>query len=273
MTMAHIPCYTRGSNLMSFEIPKPLRESGADTAIILGSGLGPFVDRLERVASVDFHEIEGIPVTRVPGHAGRFISARLNGRPLLISEGRAHLYEGWNAAEVARPVVMFHQLGVRKLILTNAAGSLNPDFEPGRWMMLTDHINLTGDSPLKGGPNFVDMSEAYSRRLRSIFRAAASVQGTVLHEGVYASVVGPQYETPAEVRMLGLLGADAVGMSTVAEVIQARALGMEVATFSCLTNWATGISESSICHEEVLATGRKSAGILADLLRAALADV
>lgn len=258
---------------MSFEIPKPLRGSGADTAIILGSGLGPFVDRLEQVASVGYGEVAGMPVARVPGHAGRFISARLNGRPILIAEGRVHLYEGWSAAEVARPIAMLHQLGVKKIILTNAAGSLHPDFEPGRWMMLTDHINLTGGSPLRGGPHFVDMSDAYSRRLRSIFRAAASVQGTVLHEGVYAAVAGPQYETPAEVRMLRLLGADAVGMSTVAEVIQARALGLEVAAFSCLTNWAAGMSSSPIGHEDVLDAGRKASGILADLLRATVAQV
>ena len=268
-----IPCYSRRSNLMSFEIPKPLRGSGADTAIILGSGLGPFVDRLEKVRSVGYNEIAGMPATQVPGHTGRFVSARLNGHPLLVAEGRVPLYEGWSAAEVTRPIVMLHQLGIRKVILTNAAGSLNPDFEPAGWMMLADHINLTGHSPLRGGPHFIDMSEAYSRRLRSIFRSAASVQGTVLHEGVYAAVPGPQYETPAEVRMLRLLGADAVGMSTVAEVIQARALGMEVAAFSCLTNWATGISSSPISHAEVLDAGRSAAGILADLLRATVANL
>ena len=258
---------------MSFDIPEQLRESGADTAIILGSGLGPFADRLEQVSAVAYDKIAGMPVSRTPGHIGRFISARLNGRPLLVAQGRVHLYEGWSAADVVRPIIMLHQLGIRKLVITNAAGSLNPDFEPGRWMMLTDHINLTGQSPLRGGPHFIDMSEAYSRRLRGIFRAAASVQGTVLHEGVYAAVCGPQYETPAEIRMLRHLGADAVGMSTVAEVIQARALGMEVAAFSCLTNWAAGISSTPISHEEVTHAGRCATGILADLLRATVEAV
>ena len=258
---------------MKFEIPTSLSESGAETAIILGSGLGAFSERLEQVASVGYEKIVGLPVPRVPGHTGRFISARLNGRPILIAEGRVHLYESWNAAEVVRPVIMLHQLGIRKLIITNAAGSLNPDFEPGKWMMLSDHINLTGESPLRGGPHFVDMSNAYSRRLRGIFRSAASVHGTVLHEGVYAAVTGPQYETPAEVRMLRHLGADAVGMSTVAEVIQARALGMEVAAFSCLTNWAAGNSSTPISHEEVAATGRVASGVLADLLRSTVATL
>jgi purine-nucleoside phosphorylase len=141
---------------------------------------------------------------------------------------------------------------------------------PGSWMMLSDHLNLTGQTPLRGGPHFVDMSEVYSRRLRQIFHRIASRQGTILHEGVYAAMHGPQYETPAEVRMLQRLGADAVGMSTVPEAIQARALGMEVAAFSCLTNWGAGISPDVLSHDEVTAVGKSSAGSLIEILREAL---
>ena len=154
--------------------------------------------------------------------------------------------------------------------LTNAAGTLNPTFPPGQWMMLADHLNLTGTSPLLGAPNFIDLSEAYSKRLREIFRHAAAEAGAPLHEGVYASLLGPQYETPAEVRMLRALGADAVGMSTVLETIQARALGLEVAAFSCLTNWAAGIGAEPLSHDEVTETGRSAVSQLVDILQRAL---
>jgi purine-nucleoside phosphorylase len=260
---------------MSWEpsIPEALRECKADTALILGSGLSSVSDRLNPVETVSFGEVAGLPESRVPGHAGRFLIARPAGRPLLIAQGRVHLYEGWDAAEVVRTVLLFHRLGVRRLLLTNAAGSLNPGFEPGGWMMLSDHINLTGQSPLRGGPHFIDMSAAYCPELRGRFRGAAASRGEVLHEGVYAAVAGPQYETPAEVRMLRLLGADAVGMSTVPEVIQAHALGMKVAAFSCLTNWAAGISGRPISHDEVAAAGREAAHVLAGLLLATMADL
>jgi purine-nucleoside phosphorylase len=155
---------------------------------------------------------------------------------------------------------------VRTLVLTNAAGCLNPGFAPGEWMMLTDHLNLTGTSPLLGGPRFHDMTEVYAPRLRREFIDCAFTRGLVLREGVYAGVLGPQYETPAEVRLLRHLGADAVGMSTVLEAIQARALGLEIAAFSCLTNMAAGISGAPLSHEEVIATGQAAAAHLAGLL-------
>lgn len=251
-------------------LPKELRECGAETAIVLGSGLGSFADALEHVAVVNYSEIDQLPVSKVPGHAGRFVIAHLEGKPLLIAQGRVHLYEGWEASEVVRAVILMHKIGVRNLVLTNAAGSANPDFAPGTWMMLSDHINLTGHSPLRGGAHFVDMSEVYSSRLRGLFREAANQTGAVLHEGVYAALVGPQYETPAEIRMLQRLGADAVGMSTVLEALQARALDMEVAAFSCLTNWGAGISGKTLNHEEVTAVGKNAAGTLAELLRKVL---
>lgn len=252
------------------KLPGSLTGCGAKTAIVLGSGLGPFTESLEHEAVVPYGEISGHPVSKVPGHAGRFIVARLDGEPLLIAEGRVHLYEGWSAGEVARTVRLMHAIGIRTLLLTNAAGTLNPGFPPGDWMMLSDHLNLTGHSPLQGGPNFFDMGEVYSAALRMAFRAAAESLSFNLHEGVYAALPGPQYETPAEIRMLRILGADAVGMSTVPEAIQARALGMRVAAFSCLTNWAAGLSAEVLSHEEVGRAGRAAAQAMVDLLQKAL---
>ena len=247
-------------------IPREILESGAETAIVLGSGLGPFADSLPHDFVVDYSAIEGLPVSGVPGHAGRFIVARLDGRPLLIAQGRVHFYEGWSAHDVVRNIFVMHQAGIKKLILTNAAGTANRSFDPGTWMMISDHINMLGNSPLRGGPNFIDMSEVYSPRIRELFRTAARESRLTLHEGVYAAMQGPQFETPAEVRMLQKMGADAVGMSTVPEAIQARALGMEVAGFSCLTNWGAGLSAATLAHEDVTAVGRAAAGHMVELL-------
>ena len=254
---------------MKSSLPRELIECGATTAIVLGSGLGAFAEGLEHLHSHEYSKL-GLPASKVPGHAGRFVVARLEDRPLLIAQGRVHLYEGWDPAEVVSAVILMHELGIRSLILTNAAGTVNPEFLPGSWMMLSDHINLTGQSPLRGGPHFVDMSEVYSRRLRGVFRGVAARQKMTLHEGVYAAMNGPQYETPAEVKMLQLLGADAVGMSTVPEAIQARALGLEVAAFSCLTNWGAGLSKDHLHHEEVTAVGKSAASALISILREAL---
>jgi purine-nucleoside phosphorylase len=237
-----------------------------DWGIVLGSGLGSFVERLEILASVPYSEIEGLPQSKVPGHAGRFVFGRLGGKVVLVAAGRVHLYEGWTAAEITSHIRWMHSRGLRRLVLTNAAGTLNPDFAPGTWMMLSDHINLTGTSPLVGGANFVDMSEVYNRAAREKFRQGAAALGMKLHEGVYAAMLGPQYETPAEIRMVRTLGADAVGMSTVHEAMQARALGIEVTAFSCLTNWAAGISGTPLSHQEVIEVGKQSANSLVELL-------
>ena len=252
------------------DLPEALEAFGARTAIVLGSGLNSFADALEIEATIPYGAIPGLPASKVPGHAGAFALARVHGHPLLLARGRVHLYEGWSAREVTTAARLLHRIGVTRLILTNAAGTLNPAFPPGQWMMLNDHLNLTGTSPLHGGPNFIDLTEAYSLRLREIFRQSATEAGIPLHEGVYASLPGPQYETPAEIRMLRAIGADAVGMSTVLETIQARALGLEVAAFSCLTNWAAGISGESLSHEEVTDTGRAAAGALIAILQRAL---
>ncbi len=255
------------------QIPETLKNCDAKLAIVLGSGLGPFAESLEHELVVHYGDVPDLPVSRVPGHAGRFILARLAGRPLLIAQGRVHLYEGWDAKDVTQAVRLMHQIGVETLILTNAAGTVNPGFPPGDWMMLNDHINLTGHSPLHGGAHFFDMSEVYDRSLRSVFHDTAATLGIRLHEGVYAAMPGPQYETPAEIRMLKILGADAVGMSTVPEAIQARALGLRVAAFSCLTNWGSGLSPDTLSHEEVTETGRHAAGTLVRLLHAVLPEI
>ena len=252
------------------QIPAALREWRPEIAIVLGSGLAAFVERLKIAASISFNEIAGLPISKVPGHAGRFVCAEIAGCRAIIAQGRAHLYENFDAREVAANVRFFASLGVTKLILTNAAGTLNASFAPGSWMMLADHLNLTGTSPLLGGAHFFDMSEIYSLRLRRIFARAAQTENITLHEGVYAGMLGPQYETPAEIHMLRVLGADAVGMSTVIEAIQARALGIEVAAFSCLTNWAAGLGKKPLSHAEVLDAGQAAAEDFAQILKAAL---
>lgn len=251
-------------------IPPELAAFRPKCSIVLGSGLGGFADACGRLFEVPYATVPGLPVSKVPGHAGKFIGAELGGVPVLLAMGRVHFYEGHSAGQVAAHVRLMASLGPETLVLTNAAGTLNPAFAPGGWMMLSDHLNLTAASPLSGGPNFFDMSEVYSRELRARFRELARSQALDLHEGVYACVPGPQYETPAEVRMLRALGTDAVGMSTVFEAIQARALGLRVAAFSCLTNWAAGIQETALSHEEVIETGHRAASKLCLLLEAFL---
>lgn len=235
--------------------------------IVLGSGLGPLADRVAVSKTVAFADA-GLPVFSVKGHAGRFLFGTLGGRQVIVMQGRVHLYEGHDAKAVTAGVRWLHGQGVRHLILTNAAGTLHPDHPPGGWMMLTDHLNLTGTSPLEGGPNFIDMSEVYDAEARLEFHALATGRDLVLHEGVYAGLRGPQYETPAEIRMLRTMGADAVGMSTVLEAIQARALGMKVSAFSCLTNWAAGLSPATLDHAEVIETGAAAAADMMGLLEA-----
>lgn len=246
-----------------------LREWGAATGIILGSGLNPIVPE-QPTEIVPYTEFSEIPEPSCLGHAGRFALCEICGVKIIFAQGRVHLYEGHNAKAVTAIVRTLAEAGIANLVLTNAAGSANPQFAPGTWMMINDHLNLTGTSPLLGGPNFIDMSAVYSPTLRDISRDAAKKAGVQLHEGIYAGLLGPQYETPAEVRMIQKLGADAIGMSTVLEAIQARALGMNVAAFSCLTNFAAGISQTPLSHEEVLETGKSAAGGFERLLNAAL---
>jgi len=241
-----------------------LRDWNAKIAIILGSGLNAIVQ--DPIESIDYAEFSEIPKPRVPGHAGKFSLCEIAGARVIFAQGRVHLYEGYSAGEVTASVGMLSNVGVKKLVVTNAAGALSEKFKPGDWMMINDHLNLTGTSPLIGWPEFLDLGNAYSARLQKQFCDAARKLGIVLHQGVYAAVVGPQYETAAEVRMLQNLGADAVGMSTVLEVIRARALEMEVAGFSCITNLATGLSSTTLSHGEVLETGHKAANDFSRLL-------
>jgi purine-nucleoside phosphorylase len=234
---------------------------------VLGSGLGGVVAGFAIEAEVPFSEVEGMPASTVPGHLGRFVLVRPNGVPVLIAQGRSHLYEGLSAVAVTAQVRAMHSLGVRTLVLSNAAGAIHADFQPGELMVISDHLNLTGTSPLVGGPHFHDMGAVYSKHLRLRMQAAAAAAGIILREGVYAGLLGPQYETPAEVRMLRTLGADAVGMSTVLEAIQARALGMEVLGISTLTNWAAGLKDESLCHHDVMTVGGQVADTMTMLLR------
>lgn len=235
------------------------------TGIVLGSGLGQLAEAVSVSKVVPFPEA-GLPTSSVPGHDGRFLFGELDGAPVLLMKGRVHLYEGHAPQVVGAGVRWMAARGIDRIILTNAAGTLNPTFPPGEWMMLNDHLNLTASSPLEGA-EFVDLSHAYDPAWRAKFREAAAACGMPLHEGVYAGLRGPHYETPAEIRMLRTMGADAVGMSTVLETIQARALGLPVAGFSCLTNWAAGISPGTLDHHEVLATGQRAADAMVGLLR------
>ncbi len=246
-----------------------VREYGAQTAIVLGSGLHSLGGNPPRERTIPYQEIADLPRSSVKGHAGRFVLGTIGATRVVFAQGRAHLYEGYSAREITAGVRFLARAGVERLILTNAAGSLNTDFQPPSWMIITDQLNLCGASPLSGGSDFVDMTNAYASAWREQFASAAGNKNLTLHQGVYAGLRGPQYETPAEVKMLRTLGADAVGMSTICETIQARALGLEVAGLSCLTNWAAGRDKSPLAHSAVLAAGDSAAGLL-ELLQAVL---
>jgi len=232
-----------------------VREYGAQIAVVLGSGLGSLVKEPPRDRVISYSEIGGLPRPAVKGHAGRFVLGESAGARVVFAHGRVHLYEGYSARDVTAGIRFLARAGIKRLVLTNSAGSANRDFTPPNWMMITDQLNLTGTTPLSGKGEFVDLTDAYSPAWRERFASAARTNGLTVYQGVYAGILGPQYETPAEVRMLRSLGADAIGMSTVCETIQARALGMEVAGFSCLTNWAAGLADSPLSHAEVLIAG------------------
>jgi purine-nucleoside phosphorylase len=227
-------------------------------ALVLGSGLGALAEELESPIAIPYAEIPGFPVSTAPGHAGRLVAGRLEGKRVLMMQGRFHHYEGHPMERIVFPVRTFRAMGVERLFLTNAAGGANPGFEPGDFMAISDHINLTGQNPCIGpndeamGLRFFDMTKAYSPALRAVAKEAARGLGIKLHEGVYAWFTGPSFETPAEIRMARTLGADAVGMSTVPEVIAAVHCGLEVLGISCITNLAAGILDQPISGAEVL---------------------
>ena len=228
-------------------------------AIILGSGLGGLSKSIADAVRIPFREIPGFPEVSVAGHEGAVIVGSLGGREIVALSGRFHMYEGHPAALAAFPVRVFHALGARDLFVSNAAGGISARLAVGDLMMISDHLNLLGTNPLvgetqEGETRFPDMTDAYNPGLRWILRTTAEKLGITLREGVYAGLLGPSYETPSEVKMLRLLGADAVGMSTVPEVIVARALGMRVAGVSCITNAAAGVTGAALSHAEVLET-------------------
>jgi purine-nucleoside phosphorylase len=235
--------------------------------IVLGSGLAGLADRLERAVVIPYAEIPGFPISKVPGHPARLVIGELpmNGEPVVVAamQGRAHGYEGWSAEDVAFGARVLCALGVKLLLVTNAAGGVNPSFVPGDLVRITDHVNLSGMNPLVGdnddklGPRFPDMSDAYDLRLGGLLEASAAARGIPLRSGVYACMLGPSYETPAEVRMLRAIGADVVGMSTVPEVIAARHMGVPVAGVSVVTNLAAGLSHKALSHEEVARTAEQ----------------
>jgi purine-nucleoside phosphorylase len=245
-------------------------------AVVLGSGLGAFADSLNDTVVIPYGDIPNFPRSTAIGHAGRLVIGRLGELTVAAMQGRVHQYEGYSSRESAFPVRVLSRLGVRSLVLTNAAGGINPAYAQGGLVLLSDHINLQGSNPLNGpnderfGPRFPALGEAYSRRLRRLARDAASELGIDLKEGVYAALAGPSYETPAEIRYLRTIGADLVGMSTVPEVIVARHMGIEVLAISCVTNMAAGMSEGEINHAEVLATGERVRETFVALLTAIL---
>ncbi|WP_461812931.1 purine-nucleoside phosphorylase [Faecalimonas sp.] len=236
-----------------------------EVALILGSGLGDYADEIEIVQTVDYTEIEGFPTSTVAGHKGRFVFGYVDKTPVVIMQGRVHFYEGYPMSDVVLPTRLMGLLGAKKIVLTNAAGGVNFDFKPGDFMMLTDHITTGVPSALIGanldelGVRFPDMSEVYSKRMQEIVRTTAKELGIDLKEGVYAQFTGPNYETPAEIRMARAWGADAVGMSTACEAMAARHMGMEICGISCITNLAAGMSKEELNHKEVQETADRVA--------------
>lgn len=250
-----------------------------EIALILGSGLGDYADTMEVVETLDYHDIEGFPVSTVPGHKGRFVFGYAGGVPIIAMQGRVHFYEGYKPQDVVLPIRLMKLMGAKVLFLTNAAGGINRSFNAGDFMLITDQISMSVPSPLIGenidelGVRFPDMSEVYSRRLRKIIENSAVTAGVPLRKGVYIQTTGPQYETPAEIRAYERLGADAVGMSTAIEAIAARHAGMEICGISCISNLAAGISVNPLTHAEVQETADRVAPLFKKLVTQAIKDI
>ena len=262
------------------------------TAVVLGSGLGAFADEVENAVRIPYEEIPHFARSTVEGHAGQLVLGELNGKHIAVQQGRFHFYEGYDMQQVMFPVRTFGRMGIGNVILTNAAGSTEPEFPPGSLMLITDHMNCMGVNPLRGknderfGVRFPDMTEVYDRGLQQIASEEADAvaherfekghdeeKRDFLHRGVYCGLSGPTYETPAEVRMYRLLGANALGMSTVPEAIAARHQGMKVLGISCITNFAAGMTGENINHEEVMETGARVAEVFKELLRRVIARI
>ncbi len=275
---------------MTFSVVAQVRESigviesaigrvQAPIGLILGSGLGALANEIESSRSLSYHHIPHLPMSTVPGHDGRMVVGRWHGRDIIAMAGRIHRYEGHEPSLVAFPVQLLAAMGVHTLAVTNAAGAVNPAFAPGELMLISDHLNLTSGNPLIGmnderiGPRFPDMTVAYDAGLRRRAIEIAKGHGLALREGVYAGVLGPSYETPAEIRMLRSMGADAVGMSTVPEVIAARHVGLRVLGLSCLTNMGAGMTGGLLDHEEVKHVAGAATRSMIDLLAALVSDL
>lgn len=261
-------------------------------AIVLGSGLGAFAEQVQNPLRISFEEIPGFARPTVEGHAGEIVIGEIGGSTVAVQQGRFHYYEGYDMEQVMLPVRTFGLMGITTVILTNAAGSLNPDMPPGSLMLIADHMNCIGENPLRGpndqrlGPRFPDLTTVYDRELHQIateeadriakerFDTGVDMEQTdFLHRGVYCALSGPTYETPAEIRMYRQLGADAVGMSTVPESIAASHMGLRVLAVSCITNFAAGMTDEPLDHNHVMETGRRSAEIFGELLRRVLAKI
>lgn len=255
-----------------FAVRKRISGPSPVVGVVLGSGLGGFADTLQGLVKIPYGDLPHMVTSTVAGHAGNLCFGRSADVPVVCMQGRVHLYEGHEVDRVVQGVRVMARLGVRCVLITNAAGGLAPTWSPGDLMVIADHINMTGNSPLIGlddeafGPRFPDMSEAYDRGLRETLHGVAREAGVPLREGVYAAMLGPQYETPAEIRMLRAIGADAVGMSTVSEVIALRHMGVRVGGLSCITNLAAGVGARPLAHAEVEATARSSEAALLKLL-------
>lgn len=250
-----------------------------EIALVLGSGLGDYGERIQVVDTLDYSEIEGFPVSTVPGHKGRFIFGYVEQVPVVCMQGRVHYYEGYPMTDVVLPVRLMKLMGAKVLFLTNAAGGINYDFSAGDFMMITDHIMNFVPSPLIGpnldelGTRFPDMSNIYRKELQEILRSTAKELGIRLQEGVYIQLTGPNFETPQEVRMCRILGADAAGMSTAAEAVAANHMGMKVCGISCISNMACGIADQPLSHEEVQETADRVSGQFKQLVTAAIVNI
>jgi purine-nucleoside phosphorylase len=248
-------------------------------ALVLGSGLGSFADDFEEAVGIPYEEIPGFVRSTAQGHAGRLVIGKIDSVPVLAMQGRVHYYEGYSLEEVTFPIRTFGLLGVKTIVLTNAAGGINVQLTQGALMVISDHLNLMGVNPLRGanderfGPRFPDMSAVYSPELQEIVVDEAKAIGVEVRRGIYGALSGPSYETPSEIHLLRNLGADAVGMSTVPEAIVARHMGLEVLGISCITNMAAGISDEPINHEEVMATGDRVRETFAELLQRVISAI
>lgn len=250
-----------------------------EVALVLGSGLGGYASNMDVRCEVPYSEIEGFPVSTVPGHDGRFLFGYVKGVPVVAMKGRIHYYEGYDMTDIVLPIRLMGMLGAKTLVLTNAAGGINMDFTPGDLMIIKDHISAFVPSPLRGenldelGPRFPDMSKIYDRGLMEYLRDSAAENGFEMKEGVYLQFQGPNFETPTEIKMFRGLGADAVGMSTVCEAIAARHMGLRIAAVSCITNMAAGILDQPLSHEEVQETADKVADKFEKLITGLIARI